>query len=168
MHLLVWCIITLQKIKVLIKFGSFQKQINKKMGKEKITVSTTVNADISKVWDYWTGPEHIVKWNNASDDWHTTKASNDLRTGGKFSARMEAKDGSAGFDFEGIYDTVIPNEYIEYTMGDGRKVSVNFTSNGNSTDITETFEAEETNSLEMQKTGWQAIMDSFKKYTESN
>src|SRR5665647_2523488 len=136
--------------------------------KTKITVETTVNAPVEKVWEYWTKPEHVVKWNNASEDWHTTRAENDFRVGGKFSSRMEAKDGSAGFDFGGINDEIKDNEYIGYTMGDGRKVSINFTSDGNKTEIVETFEAENINSIEMQKGGWQAILDNFKKYTENH
>jgi len=133
-----------------------------------ITVESTVNAPVEKVWQYWTGPEHITKWNNASDDWHTPYAENDLRIGGKFSSRMEAKDGSFGFDFGGIYDDVKTNELIAYTLGDSRKVKVVFTSLGNSTKVVETFEAENTNSIELQRGGWQAILDNFKKYTESN
>jgi len=133
-----------------------------------ITVSTTVNAPIEKVWDYWTKPEHITKWNNASDDWHTPRAENDLRIGGSFSSRMEAKDGSFGFDFGGVYDDVKKNELIEYTMGDGRKVVVTFAGNGNETKVIETFDAESTNSIEMQQGGWQAILDNFKKYVEEN
>jgi len=133
-----------------------------------LTVENTVNAPVEKVWEYWTKPEHITKWNNASDDWHSPWAKNDLREGGSFSARMEAKDGSMGFDFAGVYDAVKPNEYIEYTMGDGRKVKIYFTSNGNTTKVVESFEAESTHSLEMQQGGWQAIMDNFKKYTEAN
>lgn len=138
------------------------------MGKEKITVNTSVNSPISKVWELWNGPEHIVKWNTATDEWHTPRASNDLKKGGKLIARMEAKDGSMGFDFEGTYDEIVPNELIRYKIADGREVSVSFSSEGNVTNISETFEAEETNSLEMQKNGWQAIMDNFKKYAESN
>ena len=133
-----------------------------------ITVKTTVDAPIEKVWKYWSSPEHITQWNNASDDWHTPRAENDLRTGGKFLARMEAKDGSFGFDFGGVYDEVDENKFIAYTMGDGRKVSVAFLGNGNETEIEETFEAENENSIEMQKTGWQAILDNFKKYTETH
>jgi uncharacterized protein YndB with AHSA1/START domain len=136
--------------------------------KTSITVKTTVDAPIEKVWKFWSSPEHITQWNNASDDWHTPHAENDLRTGGKFLARMEAKDGSFGFDFGGVYDDVRENKYIAYTMGDGRKVEVTFSGNGNETDIEETFEAENENSLEMQKTGWQAILDNFKKYTETH
>lgn len=133
-----------------------------------ITVESTVNAPVEKVWNYWTKPEHITKWNNASDDWHTPWAKNDLRQGGSFVSRMEAKDGSMGFDFGGVYDVVRPNEYIEYTIGDGRKVKVNFTAQGNLTKLVESFEAESTNPTEMQRGGWQSILDNFKKYTEGN
>jgi uncharacterized protein YndB with AHSA1/START domain len=132
-----------------------------------ITVEATVNAPVQKVWDTWEKPEHITKWCNASDDWHTPHAENDLREGGKFLPRMEAKDGSFGFDFWGIYDEVKPNELIAYTMGDGRKVKVIFAADGNTTKITETFDPETTNPIEMQKGGWQAILDNFKKYTEA-
>lgn len=133
-----------------------------------ITVENTINAPVEKVWKYFTQPEHIIKWNNASDDWHTPRAENNLRVGGNFVYRMEAKDGSFGFDFGGTYDDVKNKELIEYTIGDGRKVKVNFTSDGNETKVTENFEAENMNSLELQKTGWQAILNNFKKYTESN
>jgi uncharacterized protein YndB with AHSA1/START domain len=136
--------------------------------KTAITIETTINAPVEKVWKFWTLPEHITKWNNASDDWHTPKAENDLRTGGKFAARMEAKDGSFGFDFGGVYDDVKTNELIKYTLGDGRKVAVHFIPNGNETKVTETFEAESTNSIEMQRGGWQAILNNFKKYVEAN
>lgn len=133
-----------------------------------ITIENTINAPVEKVWDYWSKPEHITKWNNASDDWHTPRAENDLRTGGKFLARMEAKDGSMGFDFGGVYDEVRNNEYIEYTMGDGRKVKVTFSANENATKVVEAFEAENTHPVEMQRSGWQNILDNFKSYTESN
>lgn len=133
-----------------------------------ITIETNVNAPVEKVWEFWSSPEHITKWNTASDDWHTPHAENDLRAGGKFSARMEAKDGSFGFDFGGVYDEVKTNELISYTLGDGRKVSITFTDEGTSTKITESFEAETQNSVEMQRGGWQAILDNFKKYTEAN
>ena len=136
--------------------------------KTNITVENTVNASVEKVWQYWTTPEHITKWNNASDDWHTPRAENDLRVGGKFLSRMEAKDGSFGFDFGGIYDEVKTNEVIAYTIGDGRKVKINFTNQGNETKVVETFEAENENSIELQRGGWQNILDSFKKYTEAN
>jgi len=133
-----------------------------------ITVESTINAPVAKVWAYWTKPEHITKWCAASDDWHTPTAENDLRVGGKFSSRMEAKDGSMGFDFWGIYDVVTTNDAIEYTMGDGRKATLSFIDKGDSTKIIESFEAESTNPVEMQKGGWQAILDNFKKYTEAN
>ena len=132
-----------------------------------ITVETTVEAPVDKVWKYWNLPEHITQWANASDDWHTTRAENDVRKGGKFLSRMEAKDGSFGFDFGGVYDQVIPNQYIAYTLGDGRKVEITFSAAGNETRIVETFEPEGANPIEMQRGGWQAIMDNFKKYTES-
>lgn len=133
-----------------------------------ITVESTIDAPVEKVWEFWSKPEHITKWNNASDDWHTPWAKNDLRVGGQFSARMEAKDGSFGFDFGGVYDEVRENEYIEYTLGDDRKVKVTFTPQGNKTKLVESFDAESTHSVEMQKGGWQAILDNFKKYTEAN
>ncbi|MFI5187817.1 MAG: SRPBCC family protein [Chitinophagales bacterium] len=133
-----------------------------------ITVHNTINAPIEKVWEYWTKPEHIIKWNNASEDWHTPWAKNDLRPGGSFVSRMEAKDGSMGFDFGGVYDMVLLNEYIEYTIGDGRKVKVSFAAQGKVTKITEAFEAENMNSPELQRGGWQSILDNFKKYTEGN
>jgi len=133
----------------------------------KITVETTVNAPVEKVWKSWNEPQHIKNWCAASEDWHAPKAENDLRTGGTFSTRMEAKDGSFGFDFGGVYDNVKKNELIEYTMGDGRKVKVIFSPSGDQTKIVETFDAEATNSVEMQRGGWQAILDNFKKYTES-
>jgi len=133
-----------------------------------ITVETTVNAPVDQVWKLWTLPEHITQWNNASDDWHTPHAENDMRIGGGFLCRMEAKDGSLGFDFYGVYDAVLLDSYLEYTMGDGRKVKINFTPMGNHTKVTESFEAEDMNSSELQKRGWQAILDNFKKYTESN
>jgi uncharacterized protein YndB with AHSA1/START domain len=132
-----------------------------------ITVENTINAPVQKVWEYWSKPEHITQWNNASDDWHTPRAENDLRAGGSFVSRMEARDGSFGFDFGGVYDAVKPNEYIEYTLGDGRKVKIHFSAQGDSTKVTESFEAESTNSIEMQRTGWQAILDNFKKHTEA-
>lgn len=133
-----------------------------------ITIESTVNAPVEKVWQYWSSPEHITKWNSPSADWHTPRAENDLRIGGKFFARMEAKDGSMGFDFGGVYDAVETNKLIEYTMSDNRKVKVTFTANGNETTVVETFDAETTNSIEMQRAGWQAILDNFKKYTEEN
>jgi uncharacterized protein YndB with AHSA1/START domain len=133
-----------------------------------ITVEATINAPVERVWSFWTLPEHITQWNNASDDWHTPSATNDLQVGGKFTCRMEAKDGSFGFDFWGIYDEVKTNELIAYTMGDGRKAKIIFTNVGNATKVVETFEAETENSVELQRGGWQAILNNFKKYTETN
>jgi uncharacterized protein YndB with AHSA1/START domain len=133
----------------------------------KITVQATVQAPVAKVWECWTEPQHITKWNSASDDWHTPRAENDLRVGGKFLSRMEAKDGSFGFDFGGVYDDVQLRERISYTMDDGRRVDVTFAGQGDRTTVTETFDAEQTNSVEMQQGGWQAILDNFKRYVES-
>lgn len=133
-----------------------------------ITVETTVNKSVEKVWQLWTSPVHITKWNFASNDWHTPWAENDMRVGGKLLSRMEAKDGSFGFDFEGVYDVIKLNRLIEYTIADGRKVKITFTTQGNATKVVESFEAESTNSTEMQKGGWQAILDNFKKYAETN
>ena len=133
-----------------------------------ITVSAIVKASVKKVWQYWTEPQHIMQWNNASDDWHTPKAENDLREGGTFSTRMEAKDGSFGFDFGGVYDKIKEHELIEYTIGDGRKVKIVFSTNGNETTVVESFEAETENSIELQQGGWQAILNNFKKHVETN
>lgn len=137
--------------------------INTKM----ITVETVIKSPVAAVWQYWTLPEHVTKWSNASDDWHTPHAENDLRVGGKFLSRMEAKDGSMGFDFWGTYDAVKQHELIEYTMGDGRKVKIVFSDLGHETKVTETFEPENENSLEMQRGGWQSILDNFRKYAEN-
>jgi uncharacterized protein YndB with AHSA1/START domain len=134
--------------------------------KNKIRVQTIVRAPVEKVWKCWTTPADITGWNNASPDWHTPHAEIDLRVGGKFSSRMEARDGSMGFDFWGIYDKVIDLRQLDSTLGDGRKLSVTFSADGDNTEILETFEAESSNSLELQRTGWQAILDNFKKYTE--
>jgi uncharacterized protein YndB with AHSA1/START domain len=137
------------------------------MEKTVITVETTVNAPVEKVWKVWAEPHHIIKWNSGHPDWHTPSAMNDLRKGGTFNSRMEAKDGSMGFDFGGVYDEVRTNEYIEYTMGDGRKAKNWFKPNGDQTTITVSFDAETQNPVEMQKGGWQAILDNFKRYCES-
>jgi len=136
--------------------------------KDPITVEASVYAPIEKVWKYWNEPEHITKWCQASPDWHAPAASNDLKTGGKFSTTMAAKDGSFSFDFWGIYDQVKTNELIEYTMGDGRSAKIVFSKEGNATKIVESFEPEATNPREMQQGGWQAILNSFKSYTENN
>ena len=133
-----------------------------------ITIEAIVNAPMEKVWKFWTETEHIIKWNYASDDWHSPYAENDLKAGGKFLSRMEAKDGSFGFDFGGIYNEVKAYELIAYTLGDGRKAKINFSSEGNATKIITNFEAENVNSIEMQKGGWQSILNNFKKYTETN
>lgn len=133
---------------------------------KQIRVETTVQAPVEKVWQYWTEPAHITKWSFASDDWHSPLAENDLRSGGKFLTRMEAKDGSFGFDFGGVYDEVKLHELIAYTMGDGRKVEILFKSQGNTTEVIETFDAEMTNPMEMQQQGWQAILENFKNYAE--
>lgn len=135
---------------------------------KKVTVQAVVRAPIEKVWEYWTEPEHITKWNQASEDWHAPRAENDLRVGGKFTTRMEAKDGSVGFDFGGVYDEVKQHEAISYTMGDGRRVDITFIAQGNETKVIETFDAESTHPVDMQQAGWQAIMDSFKAYTEAS
>ena len=136
--------------------------------KTAITVEATVKAPVEKVWAYWSEPKHITKWCQASDDWHAPYAENDLRTGGNFKTTMAAKDGSFSFDFGGVYDHVQPNKLIQYTMSDGRKVKIVFASNGNETKVTETFDAESENPIEMQRGGWQAILDNFKRYTEAN
>jgi uncharacterized protein YndB with AHSA1/START domain len=133
-----------------------------------ITVETLVQAPVEKVWQYWTAPEHITKWCNASDDWHAPYAENDLRTGGTFKTTMAAKDGSMQFDWGGVYDLVDPFKQISYSMGDSRKVDVRFSGEGNQTRIVETFDPEQQNPIEMQRGGWQAILDNFKKYVESN
>ena len=133
----------------------------------KITVEAFMQAPRDVVWKLWTTPEDIVQWNNASGDWHTPNAKIDLRAGGEFLYRMDAKDGSLGFDFGGVFDTVKPKEFIAYTIGDGRKVEINFTGNGSITKIVETFDAEDENPIDMQRDGWQAILNNFKKYSES-
>jgi uncharacterized protein YndB with AHSA1/START domain len=136
--------------------------------KTNITIQTTIHAPVEKVWELWNAPEHITRWCFASDDWHAPRAENDLRPGGKFSSRMEARDGSMGFDFAGVYETVKTHELIEYVLGDGRMVKIVFNGDGYETEVIETFEAEATNPVEMQRAGWQAILDNFKKYVESN
>jgi uncharacterized protein YndB with AHSA1/START domain len=136
--------------------------------KNSITVEGTVNAPVEKVWEIWSNPEHIKQWCNASDDWHAPYADNDLRTGGKFKTTMAAKDGSFSFDFEGVYTNVKEYSLIEYNIADGRKVKITFIGAGNTTKIVETFDPESINPLEMQRGGWQSILDNFKKYTEAN
>ena len=135
--------------------------------KTAIAVQATVKAAIDKVWECWTDPKHIIRWNNASDDWHTPRAENDLREGGRFLSRMESKDESMGFDFTGTYTKVEPKHTIEYTMDDGRKVAVSFQQKGNETLVHEVFEPETMHTIDMQQQGWQAILDNFKKYAEN-
>jgi uncharacterized protein YndB with AHSA1/START domain len=136
--------------------------------KTSITVEATVNAPAEKVWAYWSEPQHITKWCQASDDWHAPYADNDLKVGGTFKTTMAAKDGSFSFDFGGEYTKVQDKKLIAYKMGDGREVKILFDANDGSTKVTETFDAENTHSIEQQRSGWQAILDNFKKYTESN
>lgn len=131
-----------------------------------ISIKTTVKLPVEKAWKYWTEPEHITQWNQASDDWHCPKATNDLRKGGSFSATMAAKDGSFSFDFGGIYDEVVKYKTIAYTLGDGRKVRISFESKGDSTIVTEVFDPEMQNPREMQQAGWQSILDNFRKHAE--
>lgn len=132
-----------------------------------ITIQASVNAPVAKVWERWNTPEHVVQWNSPSPDWHTPVAQNDLKPGGAFTYRMEAKDGSFGFDFGGVYDEVKNNELLTYTLGDGRKVEIVFKAEGDVTHIVEKFEAETQNTVEMQQAGWQAILDNFKQYAEA-
>ncbi|MBC9931801.1 SRPBCC family protein [Chitinophaga qingshengii] len=138
------------------------------MQTSKITVQTVVASAAQKAWDHYTQPEHITKWNFASDDWQCPSASNDMRVGGKYSARMEAKDGSFGFDFEAIYEDIVPGKSFTYVMGDGRAAQVSFDGQGQQTAVTVTFDAENENPVEMQKGGWQAILNNYKKYTEAH
>lgn len=132
----------------------------------KVTIETTVKAPINKVWSAWTSPEDIKQWNAASDDWHTTQSSVDLREGGAFSSRMEAKDGSFGFDFAGIYTKVVSNELLEFTFGD-RAAKVEFLNGENGVLVRETFDAETEHPIEMQRQGWQSILNNFAKHVEA-
>ena len=133
----------------------------------KLTVATKVNAPVSEVWRAYTTPSDIVVWNAASEDWHTTSARLDLRKGGKFSSRMEAKDGSFGFDFEGTYTNVVENCLIEYTMGD-RAATVSFEETRDGTAVTAVFDSEDSHSIEQQQQGWQAILDNFRRHVEAS
>ena len=135
--------------------------------KPKIVVQATVDTDPATTWMLWTTPEHIMAWNRATPEWHTPRAERDLKEGGTFSYRMEAKDGSFGFDFGGTYDLVAPPNQLSYTLGDGRKVEITFTGTGSGTEIVQVFEAEEENEIELQRTGWQAILDNFAAYAAS-
>ncbi|HMB62399.1 MAG TPA: SRPBCC family protein [Eudoraea sp.] len=149
-------------------YSSVITPINKTMHTTKISVQTTIAADLNKVWEYYTEPEHITKWNFASDDWCCPMAKNDLRPGGKYTARMEAKDGSFGFDFEATYDDVKPAESFTYTKADGRRAIVKFGGLGNKTNLLVRFDPENENPIDRQRNGWQAILDNFKKYTEQS
>ncbi|SKB34959.1 SRPBCC family protein [Daejeonella lutea] len=134
---------------------------------EKITVAASINAPLSKVWEVWNNPADIMQWNTADPSWHTPSSENDLRTGGKFKNRMEAKDGSFGFDFEGTYDKVDHHKEITYTMADGRSATTLFSEQDGKTTVATSFEPESQNSPEMQKQGWKSILDSFVRYVES-
>ena len=138
------------------------------MGNSKIQIEATISTTLPKVWQYWTEPNHITKWNFAVPEWCCPRASNDLRVGGKYSARMEAKDGSFGFDFEAVYDEVVNHKNISYTLPDGRKVITSFEQQGTVTKVTTVFDAENQNPVEMQKSGWQSILNNFKRYAEEN
>ncbi|MBP6181499.1 SRPBCC family protein [Flavobacterium sp.] len=132
-----------------------------------ITVQNTINAPIEKVWKFWTLPEHVMKWNNASDDWHTPFAENDLRVGGKFKYTMASRDGAMSFDFEGEYSVVKEYSLIAYEMADGRRVKIAFEPQNDGVVVTESFDPETENPEELQKKGWQAILDNFKKNVEN-
>jgi uncharacterized protein YndB with AHSA1/START domain len=134
----------------------------------KIIIQAVISADRKKVWEYYTQPKHITEWNFADPSWHCPTATNDLKVGGKYIARMEARDRSFGFDFEAVYNEIVTSKKFVYTMTDGRQVDVLFQGDNNTTEVIVTFDAETENSLELQKSGWQAILDNFKKYTEAN
>lgn len=136
--------------------------------KKPITVQVAVDAPIAKVWEYWNEPEHIGGWAFAQDDWEAVDIENDVRGGGKFKTRMQAKDGSQGFDFTGTYSVVREHELIEYDMEDGRHVKVEFKETPKGMQVIETFDPESENPEKVQKSGWQAILNNFKKYAEEN
>ena len=138
------------------------------MSQQKIIIQATILADITKVWDYWTLPQHIVNWNFASADWYCPNAENDLRAGGHFKYVMASKDGGTSFDFEGVYEDVIEYKKIAYRMPDGREVIVEFEDNGKTTNVISAFDPEDVNPKEMQQAGWQSILDNFKKYVEND
>jgi uncharacterized protein YndB with AHSA1/START domain len=133
----------------------------------KITVETLIKSEMDDVWDAWNTPADIMRWNTAQEDWHTTRSTVDLRENGTFLSRMEAKDGSVGFDFEGTYTRVVPNQVIEYRMSDGREVKVEFVQRPGGVLVKETFDAETENSPELQRDGWQSILDNFGRYVET-
>lgn len=160
---------SIPKMKFYFCYTQNQKSLKPMKTEEKImiTVETRVNAPVEKVWHLWNHPHHIVHWNQASDDWHTSYAENDVEEGGKLLTRMEARDGSAGFDLIGKYENVKIYRLLSYSMDDGRKVTIKFDKEGNSTKITETFDADQTYPVAMQREGWQSILNNFKKYAES-
>ncbi len=131
-----------------------------------ITISVSIDAPRDRVWEIYTNPEHIIHWNAASADWYSPRATNDLRPGGEFSYRMEAKDGSEGFDFAGVFTDVVPPAALSYTFG-GRTAAIAFTGSGAGTEVVVTFDPESEHSLELQRAGWQAILDNFKRYAEA-
>lgn len=133
----------------------------------KIKVTATINSDTKKVWDYYTQPEHIIKWNFADPSWHCPTATNDMNVGGRYVARMEAKDGSFGFEFDAVYTEINKGDSFTYDLG-GRLSTVDFKETNGQTEVTVTFDSETENSIELQRNGWQAILDNFKKYTEAN
>lgn len=135
--------------------------------KTTITVETTVQQPVEKVWKFFTTPKHITQWNFAHESWQCPSAANDVQPGGRLNWRMEAKDGSMGFDYTGTYEQVVPHKSLVYKIDDGRQVAVTFDSEGDKTKVTEVFEVEDTNTIELQRNGWQAILDNFKKYAES-
>lgn len=137
------------------------------MTTDKITVQANIHADKNKVWDYYTNPEHITRWNFADPSWHCPRAINDMKIGGRYCARMEAKDGSFGFDFDAVYTKIIDKEEFTYAFGE-RTATVKFISKGNETEVIVTFDPESEHSVEMQQSGWQAILNNFKLYTEHN
>jgi uncharacterized protein YndB with AHSA1/START domain len=166
---LILTLITLKstEIKRNLQIPLFIQKVSKNnMETPVIEISANIKSPLGIVWNCWTTPEDIIQWNHASDDWHSPRAENDLRVGGKFNIRMEARDGSTGFDFEGTYLSVILHKQITYSIGDGRLVKVDFSSIAGVTTVTETFEAESVHSLEQQRAGWQSILDNFKKYAE--
>lgn len=133
-----------------------------------VIIENTINKSLNQVWEFWTTPEHIINWNFATSEWHCPTAEHDLKVGGKLKYHMAAKDGSMAFDYTATFSVLKQNELIEYVLDDGRKVSIAFIHNGDATQITETFEVEDENSIDMQRQGWQAILNNFKKYVESN
>jgi uncharacterized protein YndB with AHSA1/START domain len=138
------------------------------MENQKIKIENYIKAPVHRVWDAYNNPDEITKWNQASEDWHCPKAEVDLNPGGKYKTRMEAKDGSFGFDFEAVYDEIVPQAKVAYTIADGRKVETVFENLDGSTKITTEFEAENQNPVEMQRGGWQSILNNFKNYVENN